>query len=98
MSKEKIFDIIRNMTSKNIQNNKEEEFERLQKFSEEIINLGKEIGAKLKEKTAIDEELFEKEKEVRLLQTEIYQLKEKSIKLNLELSKLEQRRRELAGS
>jgi len=98
LSKEKIFDIIRNMTSKNIQNNKEEEFERLQKFSEEIINLGKEIGAKLKEKTAIDEELFEKEKEVRLLQTEIYQLKEKSIKLNLELSKLEQRRRELAGS
>ena len=98
MSKEKIFDIIRNMTSKNIQNNKEEEFERLQEFSEEIINLGKEIEAKLKQKSAIDEELFEKEKEVRLLQMEIYQLKEKSIKLNLELSKLDQRRRELAGS
>lgn len=86
------------MTSKNIQNNKEEEFERLQEFSEEIINLGKEIEAKLKQKSAIDEELFEKEKEVRLLQMEIYQLKEKSIKLNLELSKLDQRRRELAGS
>jgi len=98
LSKEKIFDIIRNMTSKNIQNNKEEEFERLQEFSEEIINLGKEIEAKLKQKSAIDEELFEKEKEVRLLQMEIYQLKEKSIKLNLELSKLDQRRRELAGS
>lgn len=75
----------------------EEQFEELQKFSSELIKLGQEIGEKFKEKERILEEISEKEKEARVLQTQIFDLKDKLVRVNVELSKLEQRRKQLEG-
>ena len=74
------------------------EFGALEKFSDEIIRLGKEINDKLRDKRETEEELSVKEKEVRALQAESFKLRERLIKINLELSRLERRRRELEGS
>jgi len=73
------------------------EFEKLQQFSEGVVRLGKEIEEKLKEKEALEEELSKKEAEIRTLQMETFELKGKLIKINLELSKLEKRRKEFEG-
>lgn len=76
---------------------KGDSFTHLQRFSEELISLGKEIEMRLKEKMKIEEEVGQKEKEVRQLHSGVFQLKEKLIKIDLELSKLEKRRQELMG-
>lgn len=76
---------------------KNDSFGGLQHFSEELINLGKEIEAKLKERGQLERTIQEKERQANQLRMEIFQLKEKLIKLEIELSRLEKRRQELIG-
>lgn len=76
----------------------EQEFKELQEFSGELIKLGQQIGEKFQEKQKVKQEIVEKEKEAHILQTEIFGLKDKLMQLNLELSKLESRRKQLEGA
>lgn len=75
----------------------EQEFEKLQKFSEELINLGREIEEKFREKQRIKQDVVEKNTEAGKLRMEIFQLTEELATINLELSKLEERRKQLEG-
>jgi chromosome segregation ATPase len=71
----------------------EESFRELQEFSEDLIVLGKEIEEKLKKKSEIEDKLNEREIAINKLRSEMYGLKEQLIKVNLELAKLEERRK-----
>lgn len=63
----------------------------LQRISETLIKLGKEIETKLAEKRKIEQGIKAKEekiKEIRKLESEIFQDKKRLIELNSELQKL----------
>lgn len=71
----------------------EESFKKLEEFSEDLMDLAKEIEERLEKKRALEEKMSEKEAVVGKLRREIFELKEELMKANLELSRLEQRRK-----
>ena len=79
------------------ENKKQDQFNQLEEFSQDLLKLGKDIGQKLQEKETIEQEVVQKEGEARKLRAEIFQLKEKLIKISSELLKLEQRRKQIKG-
>ena len=83
------------MTNQNEQNN--QEFEKLEEFSEDLIKLGQDISVKLKEKEQIEKEIAELEKQASALRSQIFNLKEKLIKISSELAKLEEKRKQIEG-
>jgi septal ring factor EnvC (AmiA/AmiB activator) len=72
-------------------------FGRLRQFSGDLIKLGQEINSKLENKKVLEANIFEKGRELNKLRLEIFRLKEKLVKADLELSKLEKRRKDLEG-
>jgi len=73
-------------------------FKELQEFSGELIELGREIEEKLKEKQRIEGEIAEKEQKMAGLRKETFSLKARLVRLEIELKKLEQRRRGAKGN
>ena len=84
---------------------KEEESQRgegslgdLQKFSEDLMKLGKDVAEKFEEKKMLEKKIAGKQKELAVLQREVYDLREKLIRVSTELSKLEEKRKEMEES
>ena len=73
------------------------EFEELEEFSQELIQLGRDIESRLQEKKKIEEEILKLEKQTADLRSQVFRLKERLIKINSELEKLEKRRKEIEG-
>lgn len=69
----------------------------LEKISQELIQLGKDLGAKLAEKTRLEEENRQKEEQVRRLQDEIFVNQTRLAKIIGELKKLENQRSNKVG-
>jgi len=67
-------------------------FKRLREFSEDLLELGKEIAEKLRGKQKIEEQIREREKKVHVLRKEIFDLKEGLVELEMELRGLEEKR------
>ena len=74
------------------ENPKDESFKKLEEFSEDLMDLAREIEERLEEKRALEERMDEKNRLIGRLRVELFELKEKLMKTNLELTKLEQRR------
>jgi len=69
----------------------------LEKFSQGLIQLGKEIGEKISEKRRLEEENKQKEEQVRRLQDEIFVNQTKLAKILGDLKKLENRKNDKTG-
>ena len=69
----------------------------LEKFSQDLIQLGKEIGEKISEKRRLEEENKQKEEQVRRLQDEIFVNQTKLAKILGDLKKLENRKNDKTG-
>ena len=69
----------------------------LEKFSQDLIQLGKEIGEKISEKRRLEEENKLKEEQVRRLQDEIFVNQTKLAKILGDLKKLENRKNDKTG-
>jgi len=69
----------------------------LEKFSQDLIQLGKEIGEKISEKRRLEEENKQKEEQVRRLQDEIFVNQTKLAKILGDLKKLENKKNDKTG-
>lgn len=74
---------------------KEGSFQELEQFSKEMIELGSQIGEQLMVKEDLEERILEKEKEIRKLRTQLFQFKERLVKVKMGLMELEKRRQEI---
>ena len=77
------------------QDGDDESFRKLEQFSEDLMDLAREIEQGLEKKRELEEKMDEKNKLIGRLRTEFFQLKEELIKINSGLTKLEQRRKEV---
>lgn len=73
----------------------EDPLKELKEFSQDLIALGQEIGEKLSRKQALGQEIVEKEAVAKKLQGELFSAKTELAKLDVDLVRLEAKRRDI---
>ena len=71
----------------------ENSFKELQQFSEELMALAKEIEERLQKKREIENQMAQKNQAIGKLRNDLFNLKEQLMEANLELAKLEEKRK-----
>lgn len=71
---------------------KDNSYSGLEKFSKQILGLGRKIEKGLAEKVRLEEEIREKEKKLRAMQREVFSLKDQLAEVKSDLLKLERKR------
>jgi phage shock protein A len=72
-----------------------EDYKGLKKFSQELINLGKDIEENLAKKQVLEDEIKGKDNEIRRIQNDIFAVKSELRKVEIELGNLETKRRDI---
>ncbi len=72
-----------------------EDYKGLKQFSQELINLGKDIEENLAKKQELEVEIKGKDNEIRRIQNDIYAIKSELRKVEIELGDLETKREDI---
>jgi septal ring factor EnvC (AmiA/AmiB activator) len=70
----------------------DDNFKELREFSQELLSLGQTIEENFLKKQAFDDQIKEKEMEIRKIQKDIFDLKSEKAKVEMELQNLEEKR------
>jgi len=82
--------------NKDDKNNKmAEDYKGLKQFSQELINLGKDIEENLAKKQELEDQIKAKDNEIRKIQNDIFVIKSELRKVEIELGNLETKRNDI---